>query len=159
MFVFFFQWDGDHLALHVLTHSVPTRRSSYLARRQFGAQAGEAVAVRGGGHACFLVPTSPPVPPFGRRSGRRSMRAIWMVLAAIATPALVSAQEKETDLTLMPSAPVAEQRLHETMLHGPPLSDPSHWLRAPSHPVAAQPEVLANVKAENAGFEDRNKVR
>src|SRR5690606_26481283 len=115
-------------------------------RRQFGAQAGEAVAVRGGGHACFLVSTSPLVPPFGRRSGSRSMRAIWMVLAAIATPALLSAQEKETDLTLMPSAPVAEQRPHETVLHGTTLSDPWHWLRDAGYPIVDDPDVLAYVK-------------
>jgi len=81
------------------------------------------------------------------------MRAIWMVLAAIATPALVSAQEKETDLTLMPSAPVAEQRLHETMLHGTTLSDPWHWLRDTGYPVVDDPDVLAYVKAENAWFD------
>src|SRR3546814_20402150 len=79
--------------------------------------------------------------PFGRRGGSRAMRSIGMVLAAIATPALVSAQEKETDLTLMPSAPVAEQRLHETMLHGTTLSDPWHWLRDTSYPVVDDPEI------------------
>src|SRR3546814_19048445 len=85
------------------------------------------------------------------------MRAIWMVLAAIATPALVSAQEKETDLTLMPSAPVAEQRLHETMLHGTTLSDPWHWLRDTSYPLVDDPDVLAYVKAEHAWFEAARK--
>src|SRR3546814_12362789 len=30
MYMFFFKWAGDHLYLHVLTHSFPTRRSSEL---------------------------------------------------------------------------------------------------------------------------------
>src|SRR3546814_8291848 len=34
LLVFFFLWYGDHLYLHVLTHSFPTRRSSVLLRRQ-----------------------------------------------------------------------------------------------------------------------------
>src|SRR3546814_1363868 len=53
----------------------------------------------------------------------------------------------------MPSAPVAEQRLHETMLHGTTLSDPWHGLRDTSYPVVDDPDVLAYVKAENAWFE------
>lgn len=85
------------------------------------------------------------------------MRAIWMFLAVIATPLVVSpplsAQEKDPDLTQMPSAPVAEQRPHEMTLHGRTLSDPWHWLRDESYPVVDDADILAYVKAENAYFE------
>ena len=85
------------------------------------------------------------------------MRAIWMFLAAIATPLVasppLSAQEKDDDLTQMPSAPVAEQRPHAMTLHGETLSDPWHWLRDQSYPVVDDKDVLAYVKAENAYFE------
>ncbi|SNS84864.1 oligopeptidase B [Sphingopyxis indica] len=85
------------------------------------------------------------------------MRAIWMFLAAIATPLVVSqplsAQEKDRDLTQMPSAPLAEQRPHELTLHGETLSDPWHWLRDESYPVVDDADILAYVKAENAYFE------
>ena len=65
------------------------------------------------------------------------MRAIWMFLAAIATPLVASpvlfAKEKEPALTsttpALPTAPVAEKRPHETVLHGKTLSDPYHWLK------------------------------
>jgi oligopeptidase B len=54
------------------------------------------------------------------------MRAIWMFLAAIATPLVASpalfAKEKEPVLTsttpALPAAPVAEKRPHEVTLHG-----------------------------------------
>ncbi|WOF45537.1 S9 family peptidase [Sphingopyxis indica] len=80
-----------------------------------------------------------------------------MFLAAIATPLVVSqplsAQEKDRDLTQMPSAPIAEQRPHELTLHGETLSDPWHWLRDESYPVVDDADILAYVKAENAYFE------
>ena len=84
------------------------------------------------------------------------MRAIWMLLAAIATPLVVaptaSAQQKETILTTTP-APVADQRPHETTLHGTTLNDPYFWLRDPGYPVIEQADILDYVKAENAYFD------
>lgn len=88
------------------------------------------------------------------------MRAIWMVLAAIATPLIavpgVIAKEKETALTnspALPPAPKAEQRPHQTTLHGKTLSDPWHWLRDESYPTIDDADVLDYVKAENAYFD------
>lgn len=89
------------------------------------------------------------------------MRAIWMFMAAIATPLVVVsnafAEQKETNLTSMtsalPPAPVAEQRPHETTLHGKTLSDPWHWLKDGSYPVVDDKDVLDYVKAENAYFD------
>ncbi len=89
------------------------------------------------------------------------MRAIWMFLAAIATPLVATpgafAKEKETILTsttpAMPPAPVAERRPHETVLHGTTLSDPWHWLKDDSYPTIDDADVLAYVKAENAYFD------
>jgi oligopeptidase B len=89
------------------------------------------------------------------------MRAIWMFLAAIATPLVAPpgafAEEKETNLTDTPpalaAAPVAEKRPHETTLHGKTLSDPYHWLKDESYPVIDDKDVLDYVKAENAYFD------
>lgn len=89
------------------------------------------------------------------------MRAIWMFLAAIATPLVastpLSAQEKDAELTntppALPAAPIAEQRPHATTLHGTTLSDPWHWLRDESYPTVDDADVLAYVKAENAYFD------
>src|SRR3546814_3592696 len=107
--------------------------------------------------ACLFLHRCRSCPEGAAQRGCRSMRAIWMFLAAIATPLVVSqplsAQEKDRDLTQMPSAPLAEQRPHELTLHGEPLSDPWHWLRAESYPVVDDADILAYVKAENAYFE------
>ncbi len=52
------------------------------------------------------------------------MRAIWMFLAAIATPLVAPAdafaEQKDAALTHndLPPAPIAEQRPHEVTLHG-----------------------------------------
>ena len=89
------------------------------------------------------------------------MRAIWMFLAAIATPLVVSppvlAQQKDAALTnqasALPAAPVAAKRPHETVLHGKTLSDPYHWLKDESYPVIDDKDVLDYVKAENAYFD------
>jgi oligopeptidase B len=89
------------------------------------------------------------------------MRAIWMFLAAIATPLVASspllAQQKAPALTspapALPAAPVAEKRPHDTVLHGKKLSDPYHWLKDESYPVIDDKEVLDYVKAENAYFD------
>ena len=89
------------------------------------------------------------------------MRAIWMFLAAIATPLVASppllAQQKDPALTsptpALPAAPVAEKRPHETVLHGKTLSDPYHWLKDESYPVIDDKDVLDYVKAENAYFD------
>lgn len=89
------------------------------------------------------------------------MRAIWMVMAAIATPLVAApgafAEEKETaltDKTPAPSvAPVADKRPHEMTLHGKTLSDPYHWLKDDSYPVVDDKDVLDYVKAENAWFD------
>jgi len=89
------------------------------------------------------------------------MRAIWMFLAAIATPLVASspllAQQKDAALTsptpALPAAPVAEKRPHETVLHGKKLSDPYHWLKDESYPVIDDQDVLDYVKAENAYFD------
>ncbi len=89
------------------------------------------------------------------------MRAIWMFLAAIATPLVASspllAQQKASALTsptpALPAAPVAEKRPHETVLHGKKLSDPYHWLKDDSYPVIDDKDVLDYVKAENAYFD------
>lgn len=89
------------------------------------------------------------------------MRAIWMFLAAIATPLVASspllAQQKDAALTsptpALPAAPVAEKRPHETVLHGKTLSDPYHWLKDESYPVIDDKDVLDYVKAENAYFD------
>ena len=95
------------------------------------------------------------------------MRAIWMLLAAIATPLVVSpapfapsllAKEKDPALTsptpaLPVAAPVAEKRPHEMTLHGKTLSDPYHWLKDESYPVIDDKDVLDYVKAENAYFD------
>jgi len=89
------------------------------------------------------------------------MRAIWMFLAAIATPLVAPAgafaEEKETNLTDTPpalaAAPVAEKRPHEMTLHGKTLSDPYHWLKDESYPVIDDKDVLDYVKAENAYFD------
>ena len=84
------------------------------------------------------------------------MRTIWMFLAAIATPLVVSttafAEQKEKILTNSP-APVAQQHPHEVALHGKTLSDPWHWLKDESYPVIDDAAVLDYVKAENAYFE------
>lgn len=94
------------------------------------------------------------------------MRAIWMFLAAIATPLVASppllapplfAKEKDAALTsptpALPAAPVAEKRPHEMTLHGKTLSDPYHWLKDESYPVIDDKDVLDYVKAENAYFD------
>ncbi|WP_235957854.1 S9 family peptidase [Sphingopyxis microcysteis] len=89
------------------------------------------------------------------------MRAIWMFLAAIATPLVASppllAQQKDAALTSPApaplAAPVAEKRPHETVLHGKKLSDPYHWLKDESYPVIDDKDVLDYVKAENAWFD------
>ena len=89
------------------------------------------------------------------------MRAIWMVLAAIATPLVASppllAQQKDPALTsqtpALPAAPVAAKRPHETVLHGKTLSDPYHWLKDESYPTIDDKDVLNYVKAENAYFD------
>lgn len=89
------------------------------------------------------------------------MRAIWMFLAAIATPLVASspllAQQKAPALTsptpALPAAPVAAKRPHETVLHGKKLSDPYHWLKDESYPVIDDKDVLDYVKAENAYFD------
>ena len=89
------------------------------------------------------------------------MRAIWMFLAAIATPLVASppllAQQKAPALTsptpALPAAPVAEKRPHETVLHGKKLSDPYRWLKDESYPVIDDKDVLDYVKAENAWFD------
>src|SRR3546814_19288637 len=88
----------------------------------------------GAGHALFLVPTSTEYAQNGGHLGGFVMRAIWMFLATIATPLVVSppllAKEKDPALTsptpALPAAPAAEKRPHETTLHGKPLSDPYH---------------------------------
>lgn len=89
------------------------------------------------------------------------MRAIWMFLAAIATPLVASspllAQQKDAALTsptpALPAAPVAEKRPRETVLHGKTLSDPYHWLKDESYPVIDDKDVLDYVKAENSYFD------
>lgn len=89
------------------------------------------------------------------------MRAIWMLLTAIATPLVTPAtsfaKQKEPALTTqspaLPAAPVADQRPHETTLHGKTLSDPWHWLRDQSYPVIDDADILDYVKAENAYFD------
>ncbi len=89
------------------------------------------------------------------------MRAIWMFLAAIATPLVASspllAQQKDAALTsptpALPAAPVAAKRPYETVLHGKTLSDPYHWLKDESYPVIDDKDVLDYVKAENAYFD------
>lgn len=89
------------------------------------------------------------------------MRAIWMFLAAIATPLVASppllAQQKDAALTsptpALPAAPVAATRPHETVLHGKKLSDPYHWLKDESYPTIDDQDVLDYVKAENAYFD------
>ena len=89
------------------------------------------------------------------------MRAIWMFLAAIATPLVASspllAQQKDAALTsptpVLPAAPVAAKRPHETVLHGQKLSDPYHWLKDESYPTIDDKDVLDYVKAENAYFD------
>lgn len=89
------------------------------------------------------------------------MRAIWMFLAAIATPLVAPppllAQQKDAALTSPApaplAAPVAEKRPHETVLHGKKLSDPYHWLKDESYPVIDDKDVLDYVKAENAWFD------
>ena len=94
------------------------------------------------------------------------MRTIWMFWAAIATPLVaspalsapaLSAKEKDPILTsttpAQPAAPIAEQRPHQTTLHGKTLSDPWHWLRDESYPVIDDKDVLDYVKAENAYFD------
>ena len=89
------------------------------------------------------------------------MRAIWMLLAAIATPLVASppllAKEKDAALTsptpALPAAPVAEKRPHEMTLHGETLSDPYHWLKDESYPTIDDKDVLDYVKAENAYFD------
>ncbi len=89
------------------------------------------------------------------------MRAIWMFLAAIATPLVASspllAQQKDPALTsptpALPAAPVAATRPHETVLHGKTLSDPYHWLKDESYPTIDDKDVLDYVKAENAYFD------
>ncbi len=89
------------------------------------------------------------------------MRAIWMFLAAITTPLVAApsafAEEKETQLTNTPTAPVADRRPHETTLHGTTLSDPYYWLRDQSYPVIDDADILDYVKAENAYFDARMK--
>ena len=89
------------------------------------------------------------------------MRAIWMFLAAIATPLVASpalfAKEKDAALTspipALPAAPVAGKRPHEVTLHGKTLSDPYHWLKDESYPTIDDKDVLDYVKAENAYFD------
>ncbi len=89
------------------------------------------------------------------------MRAIWMFLAAIATPLVAPpgafAEEKETNLTDKTAAPVADKRPHEMTLHGTTLSDPYHWLKDESYPVIDDKDVLDYVKAENAYFDTQMK--
>src|SRR3546814_20064354 len=51
---FFFELYGDHLDLHVLTHSFPTRRSSDLARPLRG-PTGEANSLRLAGRGVFVA--------------------------------------------------------------------------------------------------------
>ena len=89
------------------------------------------------------------------------MRAIWMFLAAIATPLVASpalfAKEKEPVLTsttpALSAAPIAEKRPHDVTLHGKKLSDPYHWLKDESYPTVDDKDVLDYVKAENAYFD------
>jgi oligopeptidase B len=85
------------------------------------------------------------------------MRAIWMLLAAIATPLMTCsgaiAHEKDAKLTTLPPAPVAPQRPYEFELHGETLSDPWHWLRDQKYPEIDDPDVLAYVRAENEYYE------
>ena len=93
------------------------------------------------------------------------MRAIWMFMAAIATPLVAApgafAEEKETALTdktpALSAAPVADKRPHEMTLHGETLSDPYHWLKDDSYPVVDDKDVLDYVKAENAYFDAQMK--
>ncbi|MGN6690474.1 MAG: S9 family peptidase, partial [Sphingopyxis sp.] len=80
-----------------------------------------------------------------------------MFLAAITTPLVAPpgalAEEKETELTIDPAAPVADKRPHEVTLHGKTLSDPYFWLRDQSYPVVNDADILDYVKAENAYFD------
>src|SRR3546814_20214801 len=130
-------------------------------RGEFGAQAGAAFCIDGAGHALFLVPTSPEYAQKGGHRGGFVMRAIWMFLATIATPLVVSppllAKEKDPALTsptpALPAAPVAEKRPHEMTLHGKTLSDPYHCLKDESYPVIDAKAVPDNVRAENAYFD------
>jgi oligopeptidase B len=131
-------------------------------RFKFGADAGKTIGVDGAGHQTFLIPTSRAIPPDpGDTAGDFSMRAIWMFLAAIATPLVASppllAQQKDAALTSPApaplAAPVAEKRPHETVLHGKKLSDLYHWLKDESYPVIDDKDVLDYVKAENAWFD------
>lgn len=85
------------------------------------------------------------------------MLPIWMFLAAIATPLVITtganAHEKESKLTTLPAAPVAEQRPYQFELHGQSVSDPWHWLRDQSYPTVDDKDVLAYVNAENSYYD------
>ncbi|WP_407699248.1 S9 family peptidase [Sphingopyxis yananensis] len=80
-----------------------------------------------------------------------------MFLAAIATPLVITtganAHEKESKLTTLPAAPVAEQRPYQFELHGQSVSDPWHWLRDQSYPTVDDKDVLAYVNAENSYYD------
>src|SRR3546814_12955023 len=79
----------------------------------------------------------------GDIAGDFSMRAIWMFLAAIATPLVASpplfAKEKDAALTsptpALSAAPVAEKRPPAVPLPGKTLSDPQHCLQHQRYPV------------------------
>lgn len=85
------------------------------------------------------------------------MLPIWMFLAAIATPLVMptgaNALEKETQLTSLPKAPIAEQRPYSFELHGKTLTDPYHWLRDQDYPTIDDEDVLAYVRAENEYYD------
>src|SRR3546814_4045686 len=86
------------------------------ARGEFGADAGEAFCMDGAGHALFLVPTSPEYAQKGGQRGGLVMRALWMLLATMATPLVVTppllAKAKDTALTsptpALTAAPIAK---------------------------------------------------
>lgn len=85
------------------------------------------------------------------------MRAIWMFLAAIATPLIglsgANAFEKEANLTSNNPAPVAPQRPYSFEMHGKTISDPWHWLRDSDYPKVENEEILEYIRAENSYFD------
>ncbi len=53
----------------------------------------------------------------------------------------------------LPAPPLAEQRPYSYERHGVTIDDPWHWLRDPKYPEVSDPDVLANLHAENDYFQ------